>query len=743
MKRVSKVILTAALVGSLVAPQAVWCSESDTIALRVTVVDTPPHDCSVVIDGGAPYATTGDVTLTVSAHDTESGVAESSFSNDAVTWSAPAPYAPSRAWSLTAGDGDRTVWAKFKDTMGHWSSPCSDTIKLDTIAPDIALTAPLDGAEVFGVVTVTATASDPTTGINRVEFYLDGALQSTDTASPYSFVWNTTALANGPPHTIRAVAYDGAGRSEWREAVVTIHNMYSIARVVGHQIWVQKRNLDGTLEADAPYTIRGVAWSPAAVGIDGGVATRRAQFAAWVATDAPLMAAMNVNTVRTYIDFGSDAVALATLDTLYANGIMAVMGIDGDGRGNLANALQVVAACRNHPAVLMWMIGNEWNINCYGTVDPAVRQPTTAELNASAYSTQSLVNAIKQADPTHLVVTGYGDLAFPSLATTQNFVQNVCTAVDVWGINVYRGSTFGTTFTDWDGISTKPMCISEFGTDSYYAAVFGGWPITGAEDEAMQADFDMSLWNDLCRNLSARDAAKVAVGGAVFAWCDEWWKVPSSAGGSVSVHDNGGYYTTWNRYAFPDGCGNEEYFGIVTITRETKQAYTDLTVGFDPNYVPPPPTRVYKAVSKGSNPDGHTWASHSRFYNNSDSPFFDHVGEVPYRGMNLAVIDNVAGTVDDARNFDTYASAANATALANYLNGVADGKIIMLSIADEGTSNLSPAYSAIQALGSQHVTQIGFRNSWTMIVKKGDPAYYVEDYGSGEKTVTCGIPLDE
>lgn len=78
----------------------------------------------------------------------------------------------------------------------------------DTQAPTVSITAPLNGATVSGTVSVTATASD-NVGVTKVEFYLDGVLQSTDTTSPYSWSWDTTSATNAS-HSLTAKAYDAA-----------------------------------------------------------------------------------------------------------------------------------------------------------------------------------------------------------------------------------------------------------------------------------------------------------------------------------------------------------------------------------------------------------------------------------------------------------------------------------------------------------------------------------------------------
>ena len=78
----------------------------------------------------------------------------------------------------------------------------------DVTPPTTSITAPANNATVSGTTTVTATALD-NVGVTKVEFYLDGSLQSTDTTSPYSWSWSTTGSTNGT-HTLVTKAYDAA-----------------------------------------------------------------------------------------------------------------------------------------------------------------------------------------------------------------------------------------------------------------------------------------------------------------------------------------------------------------------------------------------------------------------------------------------------------------------------------------------------------------------------------------------------
>ncbi|MSO60639.1 MAG: hypothetical protein EXQ50_00860 [Acidobacteria bacterium] len=66
----------------------------------------------------------------------------------------------------------------------------------DTIPPTTSITSPASGATVSGTISVTASAGDNVV-VTKVEFYLDGVLQATDTTAGYAWSWNTTATPNG------------------------------------------------------------------------------------------------------------------------------------------------------------------------------------------------------------------------------------------------------------------------------------------------------------------------------------------------------------------------------------------------------------------------------------------------------------------------------------------------------------------------------------------------------------------
>ena len=81
----------------------------------------------------------------------------------------------------------------------------------DNIAPTVAITNPANGATVArkSNVTITATASD-NVGVTRVEFFVNGALQCTDTTAPYSCIWHVPDAMN-KTYQLQARGFDQAG----------------------------------------------------------------------------------------------------------------------------------------------------------------------------------------------------------------------------------------------------------------------------------------------------------------------------------------------------------------------------------------------------------------------------------------------------------------------------------------------------------------------------------------------------
>jgi hypothetical protein len=88
--------------------------------------------------------------------------------------------------------------------------------------PSVALTAPAGGAEVSGVVPLTATATPNAVSnqaITGVEFSVDGESIGYADGAPYAYDWDIQNTADGE-HTLTATAYDAGGRYATSAGVV-------------------------------------------------------------------------------------------------------------------------------------------------------------------------------------------------------------------------------------------------------------------------------------------------------------------------------------------------------------------------------------------------------------------------------------------------------------------------------------------------------------------------------------------
>src|SRR3989304_6061880 len=129
-------IIGLALMEALVIYTFVIALILPTPASYTWIVDTIPPTGFVSINSGAAYTNTTSVTLTLSYLDLGSEYLQMQFSNDNTNWSTAETFATSKTWTLTSGDGTKTVYAKLKDNAGNWTTTTiNDTIILDTISP--------------------------------------------------------------------------------------------------------------------------------------------------------------------------------------------------------------------------------------------------------------------------------------------------------------------------------------------------------------------------------------------------------------------------------------------------------------------------------------------------------------------------------------------------------------------------------------------------------------------------------
>ena len=114
------------------------------------------------------------------------------------------------------------------------TSPISLDVFSNDAPPACAFVNLTDGQILYGTVRIQATASDDT-GIQRVEFYADGVLQSTDTTAPYDFTFDTKTVWNGT-HSLSIVAYDQVLQTATASVSVSVQNLFAPNSVTGQKV---------------------------------------------------------------------------------------------------------------------------------------------------------------------------------------------------------------------------------------------------------------------------------------------------------------------------------------------------------------------------------------------------------------------------------------------------------------------------------------------------------------------------
>ena len=281
---------------------------------------------------------------------------------------------------------------------------------------------------------------------------------------------------------------------------------------------------------DNPYLIKGICYHPVPKGKE------KRSFES-LNQDIALMLEAGINTVRVY----------EPVDQLHAAGIKLIVGFGYNQNGvydiATGTVLDYVKKYKDHPAILFWELGNEYNYHpeWFG-----------GNINVWYEALNNTASAIQALDKNHPVATAHGEI--PS-----EEVLNANPNIDVWGVNVYRWDQPGSLIEEWEKRSTLPLYFSEAGADSFMAAEKDAYSV-GVNQDA-QADATAVILDQI---FSRKDLIN---GVTLFSFTDGWWKA-----GNPDQQDQGGWapFSTGVPY---DGAPNEEYWGIVDIDRKKKKAY--------------------------------------------------------------------------------------------------------------------------------------------------------------------------
>src|SRR5207253_1778736 len=171
----------------------------ETIKSATVLIDATPPACPSC--SAADYLR-GTVTLSADPSSGGSGIKSVAFEyTDAggSTWlpigtdtTGPGPYTAD--WDTTAvPDGHYDLRIQITDNADNVITTSLPDKVVDNTAPDVALVgAPTEGQLVSGTIAIAASASDVTSPIASVKFFVQGGLLATDTGAPFTPSWNTT-----------------------------------------------------------------------------------------------------------------------------------------------------------------------------------------------------------------------------------------------------------------------------------------------------------------------------------------------------------------------------------------------------------------------------------------------------------------------------------------------------------------------------------------------------------------------
>ncbi len=131
------------------------------------------------------------------------------------------PYTYSLNTSLYI-DGPHELEVVAYDSFGNNNTE-KITVTIDNTAPSLEILSPIDGSLIKGPINITASAQDETTGVKKVEFYIDSILIDEISEAPYTTIYDSTAITDGS-HTIIVIAYDNANNTAQESVSIEVDN---------------------------------------------------------------------------------------------------------------------------------------------------------------------------------------------------------------------------------------------------------------------------------------------------------------------------------------------------------------------------------------------------------------------------------------------------------------------------------------------------------------------------------------
>ncbi len=227
-----------------------------------------------------------------------------------------------------------------------------------------------------------------------------------------------------------------------------------------------------------------------------------------------LLASSGGNSIRTW---GVDNETLSLLDRAHANGISVTVGIwleherKGFDYGNASlleqqtkKVLEAVKQYKDHPAVLIWGIGNE--MEGYESGD-----------NPQIWAhVEQLAQLIKQEDPHHPTMTVIAEIGGQRVPA----IHQHCPSLDIIGINAYGGaSSLPQRYRDAGG--RKPFIVTEYGPPGTWEVPKNSIGAIVEPTSTAKAQFYRQTYSSL------KQEAQLCLGSYAFLWGDKMEATPT------------------------------------------------------------------------------------------------------------------------------------------------------------------------------------------------------------------------
>ncbi|OIP07240.1 hypothetical protein COS66_02520 [Candidatus Berkelbacteria bacterium CG06_land_8_20_14_3_00_43_10] len=259
---------------SVTATDGAGNNTTSSIQTIIVTDNDAPTTPTIGINTGATYTNQLSSSLALSATD-NIGVNQVRFSEDpTLTDAAYSAIASPLGYTLSSGDGTKTVYAQFKDIAGNESAIASDTIVLDRTTPTLTVSSPIDG-QVFKNDSPSASYSATDTNSLTYEVRVDDmVVLGHMSGSPLG------TLTDGD-HTVIVKATDSAGNETSIARTITINSLLTSEPLTTQFIGIQSNQtindiantgieLSGiNTTGDVTFSIGEYAGNPTSEGITG------------------------------------------------------------------------------------------------------------------------------------------------------------------------------------------------------------------------------------------------------------------------------------------------------------------------------------------------------------------------------------------------------------------------------------------------------------------------------------------